>query len=109
MTNQHTLLIVTLCFIYQVRHSSHLFNLTDVSSLLYTVGQVKLIGPLWSTSAFIFESAIGKLSRMVRGPSLPIDQLCDRFFFTKVNVMIMTVTTFLNHWDTSLILMKQQG
>jgi len=52
----------------------------NVHGLIHLAGDVRRFGTLDKFSAFPFENALKRIKKLVRKPSLPLQQLTDRLF-----------------------------
>ena len=50
----------------------------NVHGLVHLANEVKKFGSLDNTSAFVFESFLGRLKRMIRKPGSPLEQIIRR-------------------------------
>ncbi|XP_036141154.1 uncharacterized protein LOC118647030 isoform X2 [Monomorium pharaonis] len=51
----------------------------NIHSLLHIVQSIKMVGPLWANSAFVFESTNYDLKQKVSGPKSVDNQICTRY------------------------------
>ena len=56
------------------------FMTFNVHSLLHLVDSVRMSGPLWATSAFVFESAIYQLKQQITRPNGLYNQIAKKLY-----------------------------
>lgn len=64
---------------------------SNVHGLVHLAKDVKKFGPLDNFSAFVFESFLGNLKRLIRRPTLPLQQVIRRISESKGNIFDPTV------------------
>lgn len=69
---------------------------SNVHTLLHLAKSVKLWGPLWAHSAFVFESANGEILKLVQGTRGAATQIIDKFILRNTLLVFSRIHTIRN-------------
>lgn len=80
----------------KILYGKHLFT-SNMHNLCHLVDDVERFGPLYTFSAYPFESKLYYLKRLIRSGNLPLSQIANRISEMQSNVSELTISESLNN------------